>query len=86
MSGLSIVELVAIVGTCLIAVATFVFLKDKSLRDEVSELKRWTHDEMMALSNACVKREELHNILTSMRHDITEIRSWLASRIDKATG
>ena len=84
MSGLGIVELTAIVGTCLIAVATFVFLKDKSLRDEVSELKRWTHDEMMALSNACVKREELHAILTAMRHDITEIRGWLAERIKKA--
>ena len=90
LSSIGIVELAAIVGTCVAALATLVFMKDKSMRDELAEQRRWTQGEIMSLSNACVKREELHARLTAMennvghvRSDLVEIRSILHSRLDK---
>ena len=83
LSSIGIVELAAIVGTCVAALATLVFMKDKSIRDELAEQRRWTQNEIMALSNTCIKREELQVTLANLRHDITEIRSMLFGRFDK---
>ena len=90
LNSIGIVELAAIVGTCVAALATLVFMKDKSMRDELAEQRRWTQTEIMALSNACVKREELNSRLTTMeanighvRDDMVEIRSILHRKFDK---
>lgn len=79
LDNIGIVELAAILGTCLIALATYIFIKDKSISDEFKAVRH----ELMELNNGCVKREELHTLLTAMRQDISEIRQTIMSVFDK---
>lgn len=79
LNSFGVVELAAIVGTCLVALATFIFIKDKSVNDEFKAIR----NELMTLNNACVKREELHTMLTTIRSDVSEIRATLFTWFDK---
>lgn len=68
------VEAIFIAVTALIALGSYVFIRDKNFNDRLADLNRWVHDEIIKLSNSCARRDDIKDMIAPIRHDMAELR------------
>ena len=60
--------------TALVTAGGYIHLRAKALDDRMADQHRHLQGEISNLASNCVRRDEIKDIITPMRHDISEIR------------